>query len=500
MEIPEKEMMLDHRFANPQWRIENLYSIIDKNGNQIPFKRNIIQRKISECKKRRKMILKARQFGVSTGSIVELFDWTIFNRNANACILAHEQDAIKKLFRIVQRLYKFLPEELKPELDRGGGSKYEMYFPAINSRIYCDLESRGDTIGRLHVSEAAFMKDSAKLKSTLQAVPMENGVVSIETTANGMANHYFDMWNDPDSVYAKLFFPWYVFPDYKLQTGPIKRTEDELLLEKKALNLFGVNITDEQLAFRRFKKSELKLSTYDRTKVTFEQEYPEDDSSCFLSSGDAVMDLFKIKKMIDDSKEPLKENNGFKQYVEPIKGRRYVISADPAEGVSKDFSVAVITDIQNMEIVGKIRGQWKPSVFAEKLNELGKIYSTPGGIFPIVAVERNNHGHAVILALNEIHNYPNLFVDKDERLGWRTDSISRPIMIDNFIDAVEDRHLKIYDKDILSECLTLIDNNGKIEAAPGKHDDCITASAIGLQICLANRLSVYEDIERKIFV
>lgn len=492
--------MLDHRFADPQWRIEKLYSIIDKNGNQIPFKRNIIQKKISECRKRRKMILKARQFGVSTGAIVELFDWTIFNKNANACILAHEQDAIKKLFRIVQRLYKFLPDELKPELDRGGGSKYEMYFPSINSRIYCDLESRGDTIGRLHVSEAAFMKDSAKLKATLQAVPMNTGVVSIETTANGMANHYFDMWNDPDSVYAKLFFPWYVFPDYKLETEPLKRTEDELLLEEKALKQFGIKITDEQLAFRRFKKSELKLSAYDKTKVTFEQEYPEDDSSCFLSSGDAVMDLFKIKKMIEDSQDPIKEKEGLKIYKEPVRGRRYVIAADPAEGVKKDFSVAVVIDVQDLEIVAKSRGQWKPSLFAEKLNELGKLYSSPGNNFPICVVERNNHGHAVLLALDEIHCYPNLYVDKDDRLGWRTDSISRPMMMDAFIDAVEEKHLKINDKDILAECLTLIDNNGKIEAADGKHDDCITSSAIGLQVCLMNRSSIYEDIERRILV
>ena len=447
------------------------------------------------------MILKARQFGVSTGAIIELFDWVIFNRNANACILAHEQDAIKKLFRIVQRLYKFLPEGLKPDPDRGGGSKYEMYFPSINSRIYCDLESRGDTIGRLHVSEAAFMKDSAKLKATLQAVPIDTGVVSIETTANGMANHYFDMWNDPDSVYEKLFYPWYLFPDYKLPVdGQLKRTEDEIVLEIKALKMFGVKISDEQIAYRRFKKSELKVSSHDRTRVTFEQEYPEDDSSCFLSSGDAVMDLFKIKKLIEESTDPIKEKDGLKMYREPIRGKRYVIGADPAEGVNKDFSVATVIDIQSLEVVAKIRGQWKPSVFASKLNELGKLYSSPGGNFPIIAVERNNHGHAVLLSLNDIHNYPNLFIDKDERLGWRTDSISRPMMMDAFVDAVEDVHLKINDKDILAECLTLIDNNGKIEAANGKHDDCITSTAIGLQICLANSLSIYEDIGRRILV
>jgi len=58
-------------------------------------------------------------------------------------------------------------------------------------------------------------------------------------------------------------------------------------------------------------------------------------------------------------------------------------------------------------------------------------------MYPLVAVERNNHGHAVILELNESPELPNLYVHKDDKLGWLTDRISRPLMIDGFIDAVE---------------------------------------------------------------
>lgn len=485
-----------------KWRIENLYTIIDKEGNAVPFWQNEIQKKVSNSKHSRKMVLKARQFGISTNEIVDLFDDAIFTKNTTSVILAHEQDSIKKLFRIVQRLYKFLPEQIKPRLDRGGGSKYEYFFPALNSRIYCDLESRSDTIQRLHISECAFMKDSAKLKSTLQAVPIVGGRVTIETTPNGMANHFYDMWTDPDSPYEKLFFPWFMFPAYKLPApADFKPTKDEIELVKKAKKLYGISLTKQQIMFRRFKKQELKASSHDKTRVTFEQEYPEDDASCFLSSGDAVLDLAKIKRMIDVAEAPIFDEDGFKIYQEVNKSKHYVIGADVAEGVRKDWSVAVVIEIESKKVVAKIRGQWKPSDFADKLVELAKKYVKPGGVLPILAVERNNHGHAVLLKLNEILSYPALWVNpQDEKLGWFTTSVTRPIMINAAIDAIEDGPLVLHDKEILTECLTLVNNAGKVEASEGKHDDCVVALAIALQIALANSLSVYDNIERRILL
>ncbi len=491
--------------ADPLWRTKSIYSIVDKNGNQIPFYPNAVQQRVRNNKSLRKMVLKARQMGVSTSEIISMFDWVCFTENANACILAHEQDSIKKLFRIVQRAYKFWPKQLeqfRPRVDRGGGSKYEFYFPDINSRIYCDLESRSDTIGWLHVSEAAFMKDSAKLKSTLQAVPMGRGRVTLETTANGMANHYYDMWNDPDQPYDKLFYPWFIFKEYQLPVfGKILLSDEEKLFIKKAKKQYGVDITLEQINFRRFKKSELKVSSHDKIRVTFEQEYPEDDQSCFLASGEAVMDLFKIKAKLDACEAPISESDGIVIHKNHVKGRHYIIGADPAEGIKKDFSVGVLLDLATKEVVAKIRGQWKPSVFAQKLFQLGEMYSSPGGNWPLIAVERNNHGHAVLLALDEIEQYPNIYVYPiDERLGWRTDNVSRPVMMNTVVDAIEDGHMKVNDRDILNECLTLIDSNGKIEASGGKHDDCITACAIALQVLLASSLSLYDDIESKVRV
>lgn len=489
------------KLLDPIWRLTHLYYIVDKNGQKILFRPNSLQQRVNETPDRRKLILKSRQIGFSTQEILKMFDFTIFGRNRTSCILAHENDAIEKLFRIVQRAYKWMPDDLKPKLDRGGGSKHELYFPEINSRIYCDLESRGDTIQWLHVSEFAFMKDAGKVKSTLQAVPL-NGIATIETTANGMGNHFYDMWVDHDQPYKKLFFPWFMFEDYRIPVASkLNYSDEELELINKAKKIYGVDVSQEQIAFRRLKKAELKDNVYDTNRVPFEQEYPEDDTTCFLTSGNNVMDSFRIKELMDSARPAIKDTGWMKLYAEPDKQNIYVCGADVAEGVGGDYSVAVMIEVKSREVVGIIRGHWKPYEFAHKISEFCELFRFPSRGVPQLAVERNNHGHAVLLELNEHIAYENLYTHSDEKLGWRTDNVSRPIMINAFINAVENKYLLIHDPTILNECLTLINSNGKIEAADNKHDDAIVATAIALQLAISSsNLDIYENIERRILL
>lgn len=481
------------RLKDKDWRLNNLYKIINKDGSRVTFQENAIQRRIRISRARRKRILKARQFGVSTGCIIDMFDDTIWNTDRTNVIIAHEKDSIQKLFRIVTRAYKFMPEEAVPRLDRGGGSKYELFFPEINSRIYCDLESRGDTIHRLHISEAAFVKEPSRIKATKEAVPL-NGMVTEETTPNGMGNHFYDDWVDPNTAYENLFFPWYCYPEYRIEGADLgELTLEETALIDKAKRLYQIDITKEQIAFRRFKRSDLK--------GLFMQEYPEDDQTCFLSSGNSVMNLVVVKEILDQAPKPIYDDGAIKRYRNVDKSGVYVIGADTAEGVGGDLSAACVWNVRTKEQVATLRGHMKPSDFAHKLYELAKMYVVRKEFWPLLGVERNNHGHAVLLELDEHIKYRNLYKGKDERVGWVTDRVTRPIMLNGLIDAVESRNWNFYDRQTLQECLTLVNEDGKIQAAEGKHDDTIIAAAIGLQMCAeAGSLELYSDIKSKILL
>lgn len=482
---------LYEKIRDPIWRLSNLYKIVNKESELVTFRPNKVQQKINENQKPRKIILKARQFGVSTNEVLKMFDYVIWNKNVTACILAHENDAIKKLFRIVRRAYKYLHPDLQPDIDRGGGSRYEMYFPGLNSLIYCDLESRGDTINWLHVSECAFMEQE-RLLSTLQAVPLK-GRVTIETTPNGMGNHFYEMWVDEGNNYDKLFFPWFFHDEYKIKYGSnfLNYSEEELALIEDAKRRYNITISRSQLRFRRFKKEELK-------KIFF-QEYPENDIDCFLASGEAVMDLKIVKDLMDKVKKPIIKNEELEIYHNSESRFTYIVSADTAEGIGNDYSVATVICVDTLEEVAFLRGHFSPSVFAEKLVNLCQKYSR-GVKFPLLVVERNNHGHAVLLKLKEILRYPNIYQYEDERDGWKTDLVSRPIMMNAFMESVQNRTVKINSIITLKECLTLIDKNKKIQAESGKHDDAVMATAIGIQVCIKQKteIDIYSNLADKI--
>lgn len=486
------------KIADKHWRLTNLYKIVNKKGEKQTFTPNKIQNIINQSTAQRKMILKARQFGVSTNEILKLFDETIFYRNKTNVVIADKQDNVEKLFRIVRRAYEFLPDELKPVLDRGDGSKYAMYFPDLNSRIYADIELRGDTVQNLHVSEAAFTKDSSRLKSTLQAVPID-GKVTIETTANGMNNHFFDMWTDPDSPFEKLFFPWFIHDEYRISNRErISYTDEEIAFCQKAKKMFNVEIFEEQIKFRRLKKAELKASSSDLTVVSFEQEYPEDDRTCFLSTGRAIFSQEDLAK--HQPKTPIEDRGYLKIYERIDKNESYICSADTAEGIGGDFSAAVMIATKSKKIVAKLRGHFKPYEFAHKLLEICDLY-TARNVKPLLVVERNNHGHAVLLELTEHARYPNMYTHTDNRLGFKTDNVTRPMVISTFINAIENQHVVVNDKEVLLECATLVNNNGKVEAATGKHDDCVIASSIGLFVLTHNfNQDLYKEITKKILM
>jgi hypothetical protein len=108
-----------------------------------------------------------------------------------------------------------------------------------------------------------------------------------------------------------------------------------------------------------------------------------------------------------------------------------------------------------------------------------------------MVVEVNNHGLTTLTVLRQ-KLYPTMYfrpsrfegigMSTTNKMGWRTTSTSRPLLIDEFAQACRDRTLIIRSKEILDEMSVYVyDNNGDMVSQPGFKDDSLFASAIAFQ-------------------
>lgn len=120
-------------------------------------------------------------------------------------------------------------------------------------------------------------------------------------------------------------------------------------------------------------------------------------------------------------------------------------------------------------------------------------------IKPVIAYERNNGGvfeMERIAAMNRLGKYQIYMmsnVGKSDnpdptRLGWDTNSSTRPRMLSDFKEAVDSKIVTIYDKFTIEELYSFIvsqtASGWRAEAERGAHDDLVMSAAGAYEISL----------------
>ncbi|RPE10559.1 DNA packaging protein [Paenibacillus polymyxa] len=503
-----KEVLAD--FEQFCWR---MLKIKTKVGRIMPLTLNDAQRKfvrvvfsqIEAGKPVRIIILKARQMGFSTVTEALIYYFTSLQEAKNAFIVAQSSDASSNLYDMFQFYYEKVPAIIKPMSRKNNAKKLTFENPTIRTvdhRKNPGLKSkitvqtaesrvlaRSDTIHYLHASEVAFWPAKKKKKhllSLLAALSKEPGSLGvIESTANGM-EEFKQMWDAAvkgESDFTPLFFSWFEMPDYRKPVPPgFELTEEELELKAK----YGLD--DEQIQWRRY----TIRNDCGSDPRQFDQEYPSEPDDAFLLSGEGIFDNKFIKRLrdaitlkgnryeIDFVKEKIipSSTGELVIYRQPEQGKRYILAADTAKGKEDgDYDAAYVLEERTGEMCAALHGKWDTDLYGKKLNTLGLYYNTA-----LLAVENNNTGESVLNTLFNTCHYPLLFMHKKGTMGWNTNQATRPVMISDFKEAIRDQLFAIYCPDLYSECMTLIDKNGKAEADSGCHDDRIMAYAIALQI------------------
>ena len=242
--------------SDKRWRLNNLYRIRDKHGQEVPFRLNAAQEDLFDNLHYLNLILKARQLGFSTFIQIDMLDECLFTSNTAAATVAHTQHDAAELFdNKIKFAYDRLDPGLKAEIPAKQDSARKLSF-ANGSSISVGTSLRSGTFQLLHVSEYGKMcaqtPEKAKEVRTgaLNTVAAGN-IIWIESTAEGNEGDYHDMCQRAQELqqmgreltpldFKFFFYPWTWEPSYTLDAevpipADLRRYFDEL--REKGINL-----------------------------------------------------------------------------------------------------------------------------------------------------------------------------------------------------------------------------------------------------------------------
>jgi hypothetical protein len=481
------------------------------------------------------IILKARQMGFSTYTEAEIFHRSVTRKLVRCSIIAHSAEATANLYEISRRFHDGLPDELRPQVRASNAreiifdtpaarSKHESRGQGLGSRIRCltagnATAGRSDTLTCLHVSEYAFWEGSGTttkamiLQGVLQSVPgLPGSMVVIESTANGY-DEFKDLWDDAEegiSGYTPLFFPWYEMPEYTMPYTGFELTAEELEIKAKH------GLTNDRLEWRRWC---IKTNCNNDMNI-FKQEYPASPEEAFIITGSPVFDAGKLVSRLDALRhaEPLAvgrfvyrkkggvidgasvkwtddERGEIRIFEHPAERVPYVIGGDTA-GEGSDFFTGICIDAITMRQAATLRHQYDEDLYAEQMFCLGMHYNGA-----LLAPEVNFSVYPVKVL--QRMRYPSIFIRQtldgmsetaESKLGFRTDMVSRPLIIAELTEYIREHTEMINDRIVLREMLDFVRNDkGRPEAREGRHDDLVIAYAIAVHVRQYARQTLFED-------
>lgn len=216
---------------DPLWRLNNLYSIIDKSGNKSLFRLNWAQEQLYRDMWYMNLILKSRQLGISTFVCLLFLDRCLFNSNLHAGIIAHTREDAEVMFRRVKFAYDSLPGELKALRSVNTDNARELQL-SNGSTLRVGTSMRSSTLQLLHISEfgkiCAKYPDKAReiITGSLNALA-PGQYVFIESTAEGREGYFYQMCKEAQAIQdsgKKLspldfrfhFLPWHAHKGYRI--------------------------------------------------------------------------------------------------------------------------------------------------------------------------------------------------------------------------------------------------------------------------------------------
>lgn len=310
-----------------------------------------------------------------------------------------------------------------------------MAFPTTGGRSY--------TFGYVLVDEADFQPDLDKLMRAVKPTVDAGGRMTLLSTVDkdkpvSRFKQIYRQAKKGGNEWTPIFLPWHARPD---------RTA----------------------AWYASAKQDAEANT--GALDDLHQEYPATDAEALASKtlnkripGAWLQRNFvELDPLALDESMPAIEQ--LEVYALPSWAEHYVIGADPAEGnPTSDDSALTVLNRRTGEEVAALSGKYQPGVFASLIDQVARWYNGAH-----VLVERNNHGHAVILwLLNNAADVTTL-AGLDERHGWLSSPLGKVILYDQMVEAVQYDGAKVHSFETFAQLSSI--EGSSLRAPEGLMDD-----------------------------
>lgn len=186
----------------------------------------------------------------------------------------------------------------------------------------------------------------------------------------------------------------------------------------------------------------------------------------------------------------------FRRYRQYQKGEFIVVGVDTAWTGTDYVCGQFISKTNRDQVTVYHTNKVSMTIGTQNLHdELERIFDITG-VKPVVAIETNNGGTGWIETMNLLNRQGKYKLyrrkvmegtihqtEDSDKLGFTTNSATRPRMLGDLKEAVDAQMLVLPDKPTINEMFAFIINSrGRPEAEQGSHDDLIMSLAIAWQL------------------
>jgi len=459
-----------HRLMGDVELFAKLHKVQHKDTKQpIPFAPLPMQEKIFRAVKeghKRILVVKARQVAATTGAKMVMHHLaTTTEHAAMHAVVSMRADSASSLLDDHRRWTADLPTALQRSVkvtrtgltwaDTGASIR------AFTSRSNTGLRSFSPAAAL--ISEAAYAPDLEEVLAQVDAAVGPHGLIIMESTAANPDDFFSRLVKSPGAWHLLTHW-WWEHPAYRSPTR-----EDSTPAEGEAQAVARYHLDPEQVQWRRDTIG--RLGSYRK----FRREFPADIDDALIDIEGSYFDG-QVLENIDVLDFTLTPDR--REIEAPHPHDRYVVGVDVGGGTGGDYSALAVVSVGTHQPVYMERSnRLTPQQWAHRVIQVATRYNRA-----LVLTESNNHGHAVLLELNNC----------GYREQWRDPKTSRPwtTTLQSKLDAYNTLRealplVRLLDRTTHLELRALTVMPGKIapESPAGGHDDSAMALALGYR-CL----------------